>query len=53
MIDELRQSLLPQSSLDMASPAFSLFAFAELRQLLEKLDACRVVLPAAKDATSA
>ncbi len=49
MIDELRQSLLPESSLDMASPAFSLFAFAELRQLLEKLDACRVVLPAAND----
>ena len=49
MIDELRQSLMPQSSLDMASPAFSLFAFAELRQLLEKLDACRVVLPAAND----
>ena len=49
VIDELRQSLLPESSLDMASPAFSLFAFAELRQLLEKLDACRVVLPAAND----
>jgi hypothetical protein len=49
VIDELRQSLMPQSSLDMASPAFSLFAFAELRQLLEKLDACRVVLPAANE----
>ena len=49
VIDELRQSLLPESSLDMASPAFSLFAFAELRQLLENLDACRVVLPAAND----
>jgi hypothetical protein len=49
VIDELRQSLLPQSSLDMASPAFSLFAFAELRQLLERLAACRVVLPAAND----
>jgi hypothetical protein len=49
VIDELRQSLAPQSSLDFASPAFSLFAFAELRQLLEKLDACRIVLPAAND----
>jgi hypothetical protein len=49
VIDELRQSLLPQSSLDMASPAFSLFAYAELRQLLEKLDASRLVLPAAND----
>lgn len=49
VIDELRQSLPSQSSLDVASPAFSLFAFAELRQLLEKLAACRVVLPSAKD----
>ena len=46
VIDELRQTLAPPSSLDLASPAFSLFAFAELRDLLEKLDACRVVLPA-------
>jgi len=49
VIDELRQSLLPGSSLDLASPALSLFAFAELRELLEKLDACRVVLPAVTD----
>ena len=46
VIDALRQTLAPPSSLDLASPAFSLFAFAELRDLLEKLDACRVVLPA-------
>jgi superfamily II DNA or RNA helicase len=46
VIDELRRTLAPPSSLDLASPAFSLFAFAELRELLEKLDACRVVLPA-------
>jgi len=46
VIDELRKGLLPQSSLDLASSAFSLFAFAELCELLEKLDACRVVLPA-------
>jgi len=45
VIDELRQTLAPSSSLDLASPAFSLFAFAELREVLEKLDACRVVLP--------
>jgi hypothetical protein len=49
VIDELRQSLLPGSSLDFASPAISLFAFAELRELLEKLDACRLVLPAVSD----
>src|SRR5208337_3627284 len=46
VVDELRQTLAPPSSLDLASPAFSLFAFAELRDLLEKLDTCRVVLPA-------
>jgi hypothetical protein len=47
VIDELRQSLAPPSSLALASPAFSLFAFAELRSLLEKLDSCRIVIPAA------
>lgn len=45
--DELRKSLAPQSKLDVASPAFSLFAFAELRELLEKIDHCRLVLPTA------
>ncbi len=44
VFDELRKSLAPPSSLDLASPVFSLFAFSELRDLLEKLDACRVVL---------
>ena len=47
VIDQLRQTLAPQLSLDLASPAFSLFAFAELREVLEKLDTCRVVLPEA------
>jgi len=46
VFDELRRSLTPPSSLDLASPAFSLFAFAELRELLEKLDVCRIVLQA-------
>jgi hypothetical protein len=45
VIDELRQSLQPASSLDLASSEFSLFAFAELRDPLEKLGACRMVLP--------
>lgn len=45
VIDELRASLKPQSNLDIASPAFSLFAFAEVKELLEKLQACRLVLP--------
>ena len=42
--DELRPSLAAPASLDLASPVFSLFAYAELRELLDKLDACRVVL---------
>jgi hypothetical protein len=46
VIDQLRQALTPPATLDVASPAFSLFAFAELRELLSKLDACRLVLPA-------
>jgi len=50
VIDELRQTLAPSSSLDLASPAFSLFAFAELREALEKLETCRVVLPEANGA---
>lgn len=45
VIDELHKLLSPQSSLDFASPAFSLFAFSALRDVLEKLDSCRVVLP--------
>lgn len=46
VIDELREALVPSSSLDVASPAFSIYAFAELRDLLDKLDTCRVVIPA-------
>lgn len=45
VIDELRKSLHPESALDIATPSFSLFAFAELRSLLEKLDHCRLVIP--------
>ena len=45
VIDELRSCLTPQASLDIASPSFSLFAFAEVRGLLEKLDRCRLVIP--------
>ena len=49
VVDELRTCLVPQSSIDIASPKFSLFAFAEVRSLLEKLNLCRLVIPAAKD----
>jgi SNF2 family DNA or RNA helicase len=45
VIDELRKCLVAQSTLDIASPSFSLFAFGEVRELLHKLDKCRVVLP--------
>jgi len=47
VIDELRQALTPPAALDIASSQFSLFAFAELRELLSRLDSCRVVLPIA------
>ena len=45
VIDELRQCLQKESSLDVASPAFSLFAFAELRDLLAGLGKTRLALP--------
>lgn len=45
VIDELQKVLAPQSSLDFASPTFSLFAYSALRDMLEKLDSCRVVIP--------
>lgn len=45
VVDELRQVLTPPASLDFASPMFSLFAFAELRELLGTLDTCRMVIP--------
>ncbi len=45
VIDELRQSLQGSGSLDLASPQFSLFAFAEMAELLGRLARCRLVLP--------
>ena len=45
VVDELRKCLIGQATLDIASPAFSLFAFGEVRELLSKLDKCRLVLP--------
>src|SRR5688572_1577988 len=45
VVDALREVLRPETSLDIASPAFSLFAFAELRSLLEEVAHCRLVLP--------
>ena len=45
VVDALREVLRPETSLDIASPAFSLFAFAEVRSLLEQVASCRLILP--------
>jgi hypothetical protein len=45
VIDELRRCLQAKSSLDIASPSFSLFAFAELHDLLSGVDKARLALP--------
>lgn len=45
VIDELRQCLRSKSSLDIASPEFSLFAFAELQDLLTGIGPVRFALP--------
>jgi hypothetical protein len=45
VVDELRQVLVPQGSLDIASPAFSLFAFGEIRDQLSRLAKCRLLVP--------
>lgn len=45
VIDELRHCLQPKSSLDIASPEFSLFAFAELQELLAGTSKVRLALP--------
>lgn len=49
VVDELRRCLVPQSRLDIASPEFSLFAFAEVRELLEKTERCRLILPTGEE----
>lgn len=48
VIDALREAISTESTLDVASSAFSLFAFSELRSLLEKIDHCRLVMPTTK-----
>jgi hypothetical protein len=45
VIDALRKALVPDSSLDFASPLFSLFAYAELRKPLSDLTNCNLLLP--------
>ena len=45
VIDVLRQATQPGSTLDIASPAMSLFAFLELRDLLSRAARSRLLLP--------
>lgn len=49
VIDEVRAALGPQSKLDIATPAFSLFAFGEVRELLKDITRCRLVIPTLPD----
>jgi hypothetical protein len=44
VIDRLRDWLAPGASLDLMSPTFSVNAFAEVRELIEKADKCRLLL---------
>jgi len=45
VMDALRAGLTPAAKLDIATPAFSVFAFAEFAAQLQNLSACRLVLP--------
>ncbi len=45
VLDALRGSLTAKAKLDLATPALSLFAFAELAAELQGLAGCRLVLP--------
>ncbi|RZJ94411.1 MAG: hypothetical protein EOO60_03120, partial [Hymenobacter sp.] len=47
--DELRQNLTPDTTLSVATPAFSLFAFGELQPLLARLAGVQLALPAVAD----
>ena len=44
-VDELTGRLLPKATLDVATSQFSLFAFAELRERLQRIESCRLLLP--------
>jgi SNF2 family DNA or RNA helicase len=45
VVDELRRSLTGGSSLDIATPGFSLFAFGELQAVLRGIGTARLVVP--------
>jgi hypothetical protein len=44
VIDRLRDWLTPGSAIDLMSPTFSVYAFAETREFLDKVDRCRLLL---------
>lgn len=44
MIDRLRDWLVPGAAFDLMSPTFSIRAFAEVRELLEKAESSRLIL---------
>jgi hypothetical protein len=46
VIDTLRKVTPNAAQLDVATPEFSLFAFSEMRDLIDGLEKCRIVLPA-------
>ena len=45
VVDLLRPALQPGTQLDIVTPDFSLFAFAELQQELSRIGGMRLVLP--------
>jgi hypothetical protein len=49
VVDELRKSPTGDTTIDVATPLFSLAAFAELRGLLESVASTRLTLPGAPD----
>lgn len=49
VIDLVRPRLVPGGDLACVTPTFSLFAYAELRDALAKLDRVRLILPAADE----
>lgn len=52
VLDELKAAVTPGSRLDIATPAFSLFAFAEVQDQLKTLESARLALPLADGAAT-
>jgi hypothetical protein len=44
VIDRLREWLAQGASIDLMSPTFSIHAFAEVRELFERAEKCRLLL---------